>query len=284
MTGNILIGTSGSTKCDWQWLEDNHPPQSFSTPGINPFFHSEKDIVATLAELPLLDQIKEKAEAIFFYGPGCADKAFKMVVQRGFSQMFPRPHLFVNHEIVAAALATYQGRPSITCFLGTGANACFFDGDIARQEVAPLDYIFGDAGSGCSFGKHLLKSYLYGKLPKDLEEAFNGTFHISHSEILHQIYQNPYPNVYLASYMKFIQTHQGHPYFQELLTQGFTEFLQTFVLPYPHHREVEVHFVGSVAWYFRDTLTQVAQQMGLTPGTFVKEPIEGLVRYHQQKP
>jgi glucosamine kinase len=283
MDGTLLIGTSGSTKCDWQLVKAHQPARKFSTRGINPFFHTEADIVATLQELPELPEIQQEAEAVFFYGPGCADKAFKMTVQRGISQVFPRQHLFVNHEIVAAALATYQGLAAFTCFLGTGANACFFDGDIVRQEVPPLDYVFGDAGSGAFFGKRLLKAWIYRQLPPDLSEAFDARYGISHSEILHKVYQEPYPNVYMASFMKFIQDHQKHPYIEALLEEGFENFIHTFVVPFAGHKELETHFVGSVAWFFQDTLRKVARKMGLKPGTFLKEPIDGLVSYHLKK-
>ena len=42
----------------------------------------------------------------------------------------------------------YDGTPAITAILGTGANACYFDGDIVRQEVPARPDALQHPGSG----------------------------------------------------------------------------------------------------------------------------------------
>ena len=57
----ILIGTSGSTKCDWQLVNDKTPILTTSSKGINPFFHDEKVIAQHITEsqelAPYIEQI-----------------------------------------------------------------------------------------------------------------------------------------------------------------------------------------------------------------------------------
>jgi hypothetical protein len=41
-----------------------------------------------------------------------------------------------------------------------------------------------------------------------------------------------------------------------------------------------VHFVGSIAHYFRHCLDAAAAQTGIQIGQVIKKPIDGLVNYH----
>ena len=47
----ILIGTSGSTKCDWQLVDNKKPSIRKSTKGINPFFMDDIAIAETAKSL-----------------------------------------------------------------------------------------------------------------------------------------------------------------------------------------------------------------------------------------
>jgi glucosamine kinase len=38
--------------------------------------------------------------------------------------------------------------------------------------------------------------------------------------------------------------------------------------------------VGSVAYYFSDTLKRAAERLNITVGTIIRQPIERLVAYH----
>jgi N-acetylglucosamine kinase-like BadF-type ATPase len=156
----ILIGTSGSTKCDWQLVDKKHTIVKKSTKGINPFYMDDvaiSDIAKSLGS-EILDR-KPEIEVVYYFGAGCSSKHFASMVERGLSMVFNKSHLYVKEDIVAAAFATYNGEPSITALMGTGSNACLFDGDIVRQEVSGIDFILGDEGSAGYFGKKLINSF-----------------------------------------------------------------------------------------------------------------------------
>jgi N-acetylglucosamine kinase-like BadF-type ATPase len=70
---------------------------------------------------------------------------------------FPHANIYVDHDLVAAAFATYDGTPGISCIMGTGSNSCYFDGDIVKEQVPALGYILGDEGSGSYYGKNSRK-------------------------------------------------------------------------------------------------------------------------------
>lgn len=275
----ILIGTSGSTKCDWRLLKEGEINKKFSSKGINPFVHSEEEIVENLQEADDFNKYRDYLKVVYLYSAGCPSKPLRVIVQRALSKVFPKAHHYVNHDIVAAALATYEGTPAITCILGTGSNSCYFDGDIVDQEVPALDFILGDEGGGSYYGKWLLKQYLYKKLPEDLKEKFEDSYKLNAGEVLDKVYFQSHPNVYLASFMKFIEENQAHPFILEKLKEGTDEFIKYYVTCYAQHKKIKTHFVGSIAANFENIIREKAEVHSLQVGRFIKEPINGLVEY-----
>ncbi len=277
----VLIGISGSSKCDWQIIEDETTVSHFSTRGLNPIFHTEEEIHDIISEAP---ELKDKSiQAVYIYSAGCGSKTFQNIVLRAVSRIFPKSNYFVNHDIVASALATYEGVPSISCILGTGSNACYFDGDIVRQETPALDYVLGDEGGGSNYGKQLLNAYLYQSLPDELSKKFKESYQLTKEEILENVYMKPYPNVYLASFMKFIQDNQNHDYFQQMLRKGMSDFMEYYVMKINNYSALKTHFTGSIAHFFVDILREVADEKGIIVGKVIMEPINDLVKYHLNK-
>ena len=45
-------------------------------------------------------------------------------------------------------------------------------------------------------------------------------------------------------------------------------------------KTVPVHFAGSIAFFAKDEIIEVAKEYGYTVGNFVRRPIDGLVDYH----
>lgn len=279
----IVIGISGSTKCDWVLLEEAETIARFSTRGINPLFHDYEEIASILSSSADLVQHARQITAVFIYSAGCGSKSRQNVVIKGLYTLFPKAHHYVNHDIVASALAVYDGTPSITAILGTGANACYFDGDIIRQEVPALDYILGDEGGGAWYGKKILSTYAYKQLPTDLQDAFTQRYHLQLDDVLEHVYLKPYANVYLASFMSFIKDHETHEYFQNLLREGMGSFMDIYIKSHPKHSLVKTHFTGSVAFHFENILREEAASRDIHVGEVIKEPIDRLVAYHLNK-
>lgn len=279
----ILIGTSGSSKCDWQLIKDNKTVLSLSSNGINPYFHTEDIIEVSIRALSELTEMADNIEVVFFYGSGCSSKKLQNVVNRAIAQIFTKSHVYVNHDIVAAAFATYEGTPAIAALMGTGANSCFFDGDIVRQEVPGIDYVLGDEGSGAYFGKNLLQAYLRKQLPDQILEDFNNTYDITKHDILQNVYTKPFANVYLASFSKFIHKHKADPFFQTMLKDGISKYMEVYLQCFQDYEKYKVHFVGSIPFFFEDELRFIAKKKGIGVGNIIKEPIEKLVQYHIEK-
>ena len=279
----ILIGISGSTKCDWRLVEDAKIHKQVSTNGINPFFHSEERIAETIRSAGKLHDHFDDVEVVYVYSAGCGSKSLQSIIKRALSKVIPKAHHYVNHDIVASALATYEGVSSISCILGTGSNSCYFDGDIVRQSTPALDYILGDQGGGSFYGKKLIQAYLYKQLPSHLSQAFSERYSLTKEDILQNLYMKPYANVYLASFMKFIEENKEDDYFQHMLYSGMEEFMDLYVLPFDKHENVKTHFTGAISHIFQDILKDVANTKGIEVGKIIKEPIDELVHYHINK-
>lgn len=276
----ILIGTSGSTKCDWQLVENKKPTIRKSTTGINPFFMDDVAIAETVKQLGQdIIKHKDEIEVVYYFGAGCSSKHFSAMVERGVSMVFNKSHLYVKEDIVAAAFATYTGEPAITALMGTGSNACLFDGDIVRQEVSGMDFILGDEGSRSNFGKVLLSSYLKKQLPSEIARDLENEFQLNKQDILLNVYIKPYANVYLSSFSQFLKERIDHPYIHTLIKNSITEFIEVYLLSFKNAVNYPVNFVGSVPYYFESIVREVIKEKGLNAGLFVEEPIDLLVDY-----
>ena len=276
-----LIADSGSTKCDWMLVDEQGKElESFTTMGFNPFFHDEQIIANAIRNNPGLVASAASVELVFLYSAGCSSRELKLVVERGLKEIFTRANIYVDHDLVAAAFATYNGKPGISCILGTGSNSCFFDGDNVSEEVPALGYILGDEGSGSYYGKKLLSEFLYNKLPRSISSILVNQYKLTKKDIFEHVYMKPHANVYLASFMKIFSDHRDNPWVVETIASGSRLFLENHVQCFPNYRTVPVHFVGSIAYYFEDILRNVAGRMDIQTGNIIQKPIYGLVDYH----
>lgn len=277
----ILIADSGSTKTDWCLVEHGELLQQIFTKGTNPFFQTEEEISTEIATA-LLPQLKAgELDAVYFYGAGCAFPDKIETVRRAI-----RRHLQVKGEVevstdmLAAARGLCGHEPGIACIMGTGSNSCYYDGEKIVQNVSPLGFILGDEGSGACLGKLLVGDILKNQMTPELKEKFLSQFDLTPADIIDRVYRKPFPNRFLASLSPFLAQNLGEPCVHSLVLNSFKSFLKRNVMQYDYH-DTPVHFIGSVAYYYKDVLAQAADEMGIRLGTILKSPMEGLIAYHR---
>jgi len=276
----ILIADGGSTKTDWRLIKEGREYKQVQTPGFNPYLVGSDDIEEILwKELqPFIDNMG--VTVVYYYGAGCSSPIKNQIVETAFEKIFPNAKLFISHDLLAAAHALCGDDEGIAAILGTGSNSCYYDGKEIKEGIFSLGYFFGDEGSGAYLGKQLLSAYLHKELPSDIEKKFKEMYPKSLESILDSVYTKAAPSRFLASFSKFINDNREHPFIYNLITQAFRAFYKYQVCCYPKHQEVPVHFVGSVAYHYRDILTDVGLEFGIKTGKFIKAPIDGLVEYH----
>lgn len=276
-----VIVDSGSTKADWKFLSDDSET-SLHTMGFNPVFSSSDQIEQEVRKaFKGIIELEQEMD-IYFYGSGCWDKKRKIVIENGLKRVFTNAKIDVHHDLLGAARATCGVDPGISCIIGTGSNTCLFDGEEVIDNVTNLGYLCGDEGSGTHLGKKLIRHYFYRELPKELEEQFETFAGGGKQKILDTIYDGTPPNVYLASFTRFMSEHVDHPFIQRILYRSFAEFIDRHVRKYHGHMALPVHFIGSIAYVFQDMLKIVLTERAMQHGIFIKQPIDNLVAYHRE--
>ncbi len=278
----ILVADSGSTKTDWKLIDNNNVLETIHTEGINPF-HQRKEDIEKIITTSALTTLVENVEEVYFYGAGCNFPENIRTMQNAVRTTFYDARIFVEHDLLAAARALCGRSAGVACILGTGSNSCFFDGKVIVQNNPSLGYILGDEGGGVHIGKKFLRDFLYKELPHSLQQKFDKEYDVSVDTVLDNIYNKYLPNRYISGFMKFISANIEHPYMHGLVYESFYDFIDMHVTKYNQAEEHKVHFVGSIAYNFKEILQKVVIDSGLILGTVIEQPIHGLVLYHQNK-
>ena len=277
----IIIADSGSSKIAWRILESGGAIRQASSPGFNPYYQPLDHLKQSIKEF-LVPHTKGEVNKIFFYGTGVSSGRNQEMVRSAFLEFFPKASVDIEWDLLAAARALCGEEKGIACILGTGSNSCLYDGEKITEQVANLGWILADEGSGASLGKKLLFDYLRKNLPNGLAQQFQKRFPFSREEFLEKIYQQEKPSTFLATFSKFIFQHLKEPYCYKLVYDGFSDFYENNIMKYEGYRNLKVHFVGSIAFYYSDLLRQVANDKGIAVKNILETPIAGLTLYHQK--
>jgi glucosamine kinase len=278
-----LIADSGSSKTDWRKLNDDNSIEQLKTSGINPYLTSKKELLECLKE-DFRDKSFQPIKEIHFYGAGCGNTKNREKIKSVFSEFFNCHSVFVEDDMLAAARASCGSKAGISCILGTGANACLFDGNEIKDRMISFGYALGDEGSGNYIGKLTLKAYLEDEMPQALAEKFKIVYpDVNLESTLEHIYQKPYPNKFFAQFFQFALTHQKEQFFFEMISNAFQLFLEKSVLKFKDHQELPIHFVGGVGFNANSIMRMVLTKNNLRAGNFMENPIAGLTLYHKNQ-
>lgn len=281
MNAVTLIADSGSTKAEWCLLNGPQPVQTVYTRGISPYFLTAPEVVSLL-RAELLPQLPEVTiEQICYYGTGCAAEQNRQLLKQALEETFSKAHVTVTHDLMGAAQATCGHQKGVACILGTGSNSGFYDGQRIMRNSPGLGYVLGDEGSGAYLGKKVLQYYLYDTFDAELKERFDADYQTTAAEILHEVYKKPTPNRYLAQYALFLTRNRGHFMVENILEDGLNDFFFQHLCKYPEIWTSPVHFVGSIAAGFQDVITELCRSYEFELGHIFKNPMPGLVRFHQ---
>lgn len=273
-----LIADSGSTKTTWCLSDNGTETTRISTAGMNPYFQTEEGM-KSIIDGDLIPLVKgHNIERICFYGAGCAFPEKNIIVENALRSFFPAAEISVNSDLLGAALALCGKSRGIACILGTGSNSCLFNGEEIVEQISPLGFILGDEGSGAVLGKTFVGDCLKRQMPEYLVKAFMEKYSLTPAGILDRVYKQPFPNRFLASISPFIYENIAEPAVKDMVYNCFRSFFKRNVMNYTDYDKLKVHFTGSVAFYYKEVLTEAANSFGLEVGKIYKEPMDGLVK------
>jgi hypothetical protein len=268
----------------------NGHSSEYLTDGINPFFQTQEAIRNSVVN-QLLPQMAREMWAgtvtrVFFYGAGCTPEKSPLLAEV-LEQVFKKATAEVHSDMTGAARGVLGRESGIACILGTGSNSCVYDGSEIRRNVPALGFILGDEGSGAVLGKRITADVLKGVAGQEMRERFLTHFGTTQAEIIENVYRRPFPNRYLAGLSRFCAEHIDEPYIAGLVYDHFEQFVKRNLMQYftgPEALEpgkTKIGFVGSIAYYYKETLSRVLSDHGLCATRIVQSPMEGLKEYHR---
>jgi len=279
----ILIADGGSTKVDWIAINNNKDEVFRArTHGLNPAVVAEKELNNRIVNMFQLMNVKDQVREIHFYGAGCGTPKPVEILKKILKSIFINADIFVAEDMLAAVYASSGKKPALACILGTGSNSCYFNGEDVEMKVASLGYTLMDEASGNYFGKQLLRDFYYNKMPKRIAVKFDEQFNLDIDFIKMNLYREQNPNMFLASFAKFMFEFKDDKYVKKIIKKGFQEFFKYRILPFGKDQETPIYFIGSIAFYFRDVLEKVAKKNHHKITDVIQRPIDNLLEYHRE--
>lgn len=283
-----LIVDSGSTKTSWCFAflpntKSADGARTVTTEGLNPAVMSAEEVEEKIAKalshcLQSLSISAADVDNVFFYGAGCiAGRAG--VVSESIQSILVDAKIYVADDLLGAARALCGHKAGIACILGTGSNSCLYDGENIVAHTPALGYVLGDEGSGAVLGRKFLNAVLKQTLPENIRKRFLQESGLDMAEIINRVYRSPAPNRFLASMSKYIHGYLDEKEVRDIVIDNFEDFIRNNILAYGDEFRT-INVVGSIAFHYKEQLTEAASRNGFQIGKIIKNPIEGLIEYH----
>lgn len=273
---NHLLIDAGATKTAFALLYDGKVFRCQGA-GINANYTPEADILRILAEaVPQFPKGVNISE-IDYYGAGCATPQNALRMEGYLRLYFPSADIRVWSDLMAACHALAGGREAIVCILGTGAASCHYNGNEMVHRAPSLGWLLGDEGSGTHLGKCLLTAYLSDALPHPIRKAFEERYHLNRELVLHKLYQEPKPNLFMSQFAPFLRENLTEISVRQIVSNAFSTFFTKQKSYYPNCDNLPWHFTGSVAAHFEEVLREAAEAAGCMIGEIAGDPMERLI-------
>ena len=278
----ILLADSGSTKTMWMAVESGN---KIVTEGLNPHFTTDEAFLAACSTVRNAFHLSSFTFHLFFYGSGCGSEQQRERVASLLFKAFGTSDVHVETDLLGACRAICGDQPGLVGILGTGSNACYYDGKGIVYQAVSTGYILGDEGSANHVGRQLLQDYLSGCMPEEVSDMFHDTYPQTKEEFLEAVYHQPNANRFLASLARFVLEHQDDDYCSMLIEDSLDDW-------YIYQLEDlwlksgcdDLYLVGGFAARIdKMLLDNFAQDHDLVLKEVVGDPIDGLREYHLVK-
>lgn len=276
-----LIFDSGSTKTSVA-LVNGSESHIFDLPaGHNAISAKDGELASLISSSALLIRNASAITDLYFYGAGCATPESCRRVATELSDIFTTAHIEVASDMLGAARAACGHSPGIVGILGTGSNSCLYDGRLIVDNVPALGYIIGDEGSGAVLGRLFVERLYKGLFGPHLIHEFECCFHITAFDIITRVYREPQANAFLASFAPFILKKCDREDVNRFVIDEFLRYIRYNLRHYDGFDRLPIHFIGSIASYFKAQLTSALREEGKSLGLVIQSPITPLTKYHR---
>ena len=276
-----IIVESGATKSAWRILDaEGNIVREFFRMGMNVSTMRMEDVIGVISEAFLSEELYGCTE-FYLYTAGVVTESVRKIISEHIRSISDIESIDVQDDLVGAARAVCGRQPGIVAILGTGSNACFYDGESVIRKVYSGGFIIGDEGSAATLGKLFLSDFIKNLVPADVAEDFSKEFKSDYASIVEGVYRSESPSGYLGSLAPFIVRHKDNPYIRSLIYGNFEAFADRILLKY----DVEnypVGVVGGFGYACREIVEPLMAAKGVRLSCIMKAPIEGLCKYHSK--
>lgn len=276
----MVIADCGSTKTNWAEVETG---RKVSTEGLNPHFATDGQFLSTCAEVRRQLSLADGSSSVYFYGAGCGDARQRLRAQRLLAEGFGTRQVSVETDMLGACRALCGHQAGLVGILGTGSNACLYDGQRILHQPVSTGYILGDQGSANHVGRMLLNDYLTQQMPSHLRHLFQESYPMTDAQLMEAVYHQPNPNRFLASLAPFAVAHLDEGYCSGVVQSALEQWYHGILLPLRQRMSssvVSLHLVGGFAKAIESLLCHFFEGYRLPIGAVVADPMEGLLAFH----
>ena len=273
----MLIADSGSTKTTWVLTEKG---DTFATEGLNPHFTSDESFLTACSAVSQHYQLSTINYQLYFYGAGCGSEAQRERVKLLLAKAFPNADIYVETDLLGACRALCGHSAGLVGILGTGSNACFYDGRAVAFQPSSTGYILGDHGSANHVGRRLLQDYLSGVMPHRVSVMFHDAYPLTKEQFIDRVYHQPNANRFLASLAPVAVQHQDDEYLYSVVYSSLCDWHRYQLAPAVDHSACrDLSILGGFASRIEPILRVFAADHGLTLRSLAPDPVAGLLAF-----
>ncbi len=282
----IIIVESGATKTAWKAVSAEGNVLEVLTEGLSPTCLDAEyisDIVRKV--VPALNPEGKRVEQIVFYGAGLVSEESSAPVRACLEMWCPFASVEFHSDILAAARALFGDGSGVVAIMGTGSNSCLYENGQVVKNIRPGGYVLGDEGSGVALGRAFLADLVKGLLPESIETEFVAQTGLDYSAIVRKVYKEKAASAFMASLAPFVLSHIDEPCIRSMVRDCLDSFVKRALSRYASFAQDKeaarkVGVVGSFGCACEEMLREIGSHYGLEFVTFLKSPIDQLVRYH----
>ncbi len=277
----IALFEAGGTKTELR-LGNKENTIVIPGPGINPYIQDDSEIFLRLEIFFHNEEVDPMLIShVFYFGAGCSQVQQAARIEKLLWHFFPNARIEVQSDLLGAAIALCGSDSGFAGILGTGSNACLYDGKKITRQMVSLGFWLGDEGSGGYMGKIVFTDWLKNRLPSWFESELIEIFPVSKNQALEYIYSDKSPNKTLASLARLVFENRKTDYARNIINQSLDSY---FVEISPILQQDELspgfYFTGSVAGELKTELEEKVESLGHRLIKILPNPSESLFQHH----